>query len=124
MVQEPHVADRHPGAAADAKGGVKRLGVWASRLRRRLEYSDKLCTDASGRYSPPPIANLKAASTLALDDDVAVSLTQFDLSNVTARCVNLLGLARGLTSREFCPGIRKEVRETQKHSERIVSFRL
>ena len=31
----------------------------------------------------PPIANLKAASPLALDDDVAVPRAQFDLAKLT-----------------------------------------
>jgi hypothetical protein len=39
----------------------------------------------------PPIANLEAARPLALDDDLAAQKAQFDLANVTARAVNLLG---------------------------------
>jgi hypothetical protein len=37
------------------------------------------------------IRNLQAANTLALDDDLAVPRAQFDLTNVTAHAVNLLG---------------------------------
>jgi hypothetical protein len=39
----------------------------------------------------PAIRNLQSATPLALDDDLAVVRAQFDLSNVTARAVNLLG---------------------------------
>lgn len=39
----------------------------------------------------PAIANLKAASALAADDDFAVLRAQFDLSNMTASRVRLLG---------------------------------
>ena len=37
----------------------------------------------------PPIANLKPASPLALDDDVAVQRAQFDLAKVTASGIDL-----------------------------------
>jgi hypothetical protein len=37
------------------------------------------------------IRNVGAAVTLALDDDFAVQRAQFDLANVPARAVNLLG---------------------------------
>ena len=39
----------------------------------------------------PAIANLKAASSLPLDSDVAVLRAQFDLANLSAGAVNLLG---------------------------------
>jgi hypothetical protein len=38
----------------------------------------------------PPVANFEAASPLALDDDLAVPLTQFDLAHVTASGIDLL----------------------------------
>jgi hypothetical protein len=37
------------------------------------------------------VADLKPPRLLALDDDLAVALAQFDLANVSARAVNLLG---------------------------------
>jgi len=37
------------------------------------------------------IADLQPASTFTLDDDFAVTQAQFDLANVAARAVNLLG---------------------------------
>jgi len=39
----------------------------------------------------PTIGNLKPSSPLALDNDIAVPRAQFDLSNVSAGGVNLLG---------------------------------
>ena len=39
---------------------------------------------AEGTLFVPPVANLKTARTLALDDDFAVLRAQFDLANVTA----------------------------------------
>jgi len=41
--------------------------------------------------SIPPIRDLKTARPLALNDDLAVPLAQFDLANVSARAVNLFG---------------------------------
>ncbi len=38
----------------------------------------------------PPIANLKSAIPLALDDDLAVERAQFDLANVTTSSIDLL----------------------------------
>jgi hypothetical protein len=43
-----------------------------------------------GRYSFRRFANLKPASTLALDDDLAVQRAQFDLANVAASSIDLL----------------------------------
>ena len=42
-----------------------------------------------GRLFVPPIANLKTASTLALDDDFAVQRAQLDLSNMTTSGIDL-----------------------------------
>jgi hypothetical protein len=51
----------------------------------------------------PAIANIKAAGTLALDDDLAVPRAQFDLPNVSAGAINLLGnkSRAGWTSTSF-----------------------
>jgi len=43
-----------------------------------------------GALFAPAIGYFKAARSLALDDDVAVPLAQFDLADVAARAVNLL----------------------------------
>ena len=45
----------------------------------------------SGEVSFPAIRNLQAAGSLALYDDLAGSRIQFDLANVAAGAVNLLG---------------------------------
>jgi hypothetical protein len=44
---------------------------------------------ASTRFSS--ITDLKSARTFALDYDLAVHSAQFDLANVLARAVNILG---------------------------------
>ena len=56
----------------------------------------------------PPIRNLKAALSLAFDDDIAVSRVQFNLANVAAAGINLFGdqcralrLPPGLTFRDL-----------------------
>jgi hypothetical protein len=46
-------------------------------------------TDLKERYSFPSVANLKTASPLARDDDVAVQRAQFDLPNMTASSIDL-----------------------------------
>jgi len=43
-----------------------------------------------GSLFVPPVANLKTASPLALDDDLAVQRTQFDLADVTASGIDFL----------------------------------
>jgi hypothetical protein len=49
------------------------------------------------------VANLKPTRSLALDDDLAVPRAQFDLANVSARVVNLLGdQGRALWAAELC----------------------
>jgi hypothetical protein len=47
--------------------------------------------ELNGRLFLPAIADLKPALSLALDHDLAVAVAQFDLANVPARAVNLLG---------------------------------
>jgi hypothetical protein len=42
-------------------------------------------------YFAASVANLKSAQTLALDDDFAVPQAQFNLANVAAGGINLLG---------------------------------
>ena len=50
----------------------------------------------------PAIRNLKPARALPLDDDLAVPFAGFDLANVSARAVNLLGdQGRALTAVGF-----------------------
>jgi len=44
-----------------------------------------------GTLLVPSVANLKSARPLSLDHSFAVQRAQFDLTNVTARAVNLLG---------------------------------
>jgi len=46
---------------------------------------------AGSLESEAAVANLKPAKALAVDDDLAVSLAQFDLANMATRAVNFLG---------------------------------
>jgi hypothetical protein len=59
--------------------------------------------ESEGTPYVAPIANLKVARSLALDDNFAVPPAQFDPSNVAARAVNLIGdWSRAGGSREPC----------------------
>jgi hypothetical protein len=71
-------------------------------LARSFLLSLEAKTELKGRSFVPPIANLKAAHTLALDDDLAVQRAQFDLANVAASGIDLLrnqGRALGASAR-------------------------
>jgi hypothetical protein len=58
---------------------------------RRFGKRGALTGFATRALFTSPIGNLKTASTPPLDDDLTVPRAQFDLPNVSARAVNLLG---------------------------------
>ncbi len=66
----------------------------------------RLGCDTGGRSVIPPVANLKTALSLALDDDLAVLRAQFDLSNVTASSIDLLRDQRRALQAAACPARR------------------
>jgi hypothetical protein len=59
----------------------------------RLHYPRFYSTNPESERLPPlffpPVGNLKPSHPLALDDDLAVPLAQFDLANVTPRLCGL-----------------------------------
>ena len=60
-------------------------------IARRLVagHGDGAAREPTRALFVPPIANFKAARTLALDDDVAVQRAQFDLANVATGSIDL-----------------------------------
>jgi len=59
------------------------------RLVAGHDRRDRTVRDRRGRPFVSAIANLKAARTLALDDDLALQRTQFDLANAMASGIDL-----------------------------------
>jgi hypothetical protein len=96
-IPQQHRIDR-----ADAKREVHQLlethyvrwpnGERSSVTGRHVRFLSHNSLKAKDRAAlfVPPIADLKPAIPLALDDDFAVPLAQFDLAIMSARAVNLL----------------------------------